>query len=185
VKAESAVKMAAVEKEKEQQEKQVEQDVRKEEVKQQQEVVQKAKADAQVEINTQNAAIQQEAKSKVVQGETQAKEDLGPMQKELDDLKSRTKLVKKQTKEMLVHGNTHFSQGLDKLTKLRDKHATELVDLSQDQKSVAAPSTEEDELNIPLVAGLAFTNLLTAGYAYTFYRSTKQMRNFHSSLMEF
>jgi len=148
--------------------------------------VAKATADAQIAIKKEETKIAQDVKGKVEAEKTEFTEDLAPLEKELDRWAKKTDLLKKQTKEMLTHGNDHFSQGLAKLSKLREAHSSEMTDFNKEaEKSVATATESEDPLNFPLILGLTFTNVLTAGYAYNFYRSTKQMRSFHSSLMEF
>jgi len=158
-------------------------DIKKQEQKVQKQTADKARADAQVEINKQGAQMEQEAKNKVSAEQTQAKEDYAPLKQKLKSWEDKTALLKKQTKEMLAHGNSHFSEGIDKLAKMREAHSKEVADFNKEQ-SVAA-LVDNEQLSLPLIFGLSFTNILTAGYAYSFYRSTKQMRNFHSSLMEF
>merc|ERR1711978_190186 len=125
-----------------------------------------------------------EVKQKVAAEQSEASEDLSPMEAEIAKTRKKTELVKKQTKEMLTHGNTHFSNGLGGLDKLRQKHGEEMADFGKEQ-SVQAIAFGEEQLNLPLITGLAFVNVLTAGFAYSYYRSTKQMRSFHSSLLEF
>merc|ERR1712039_245570 len=149
--------------------------------------VEAAAADAEKELEQQTAQKSQklqkeaaeekiatEVKNKVQAEKSEASEDLSPMEAEIAKTRKKTELVKKQTKEMLTHGNTHFSNGLGSLDKLRAKHGEEMADFGKEQ-SVQAIAFGEEQLNLPLITGLAFVNVLTAGFAYSYYRSTKQM----------
>jgi len=125
-------------------------------------------------------------KDKLKEEQSEAQEALDPLEAEISKIKQKTLLVKKQTKEMLKHGTGHAETGLEKLSDLTKGHDKELSDFSaKSSVEVAAAAFGEEELNLPLITGLAFVNVLTAGFAYSYYRSTKQMRSFHSSLLEF
>merc|ERR1712050_105208 len=99
----------------------------------QKEAAEKAKADAQVDIKAAEEKIATEVKQKVAAEKSEASEDLSPMEAEIAKTRKKTELVKKQTKEMLTHGNTHFSEGLDKLSKIRETHANQMADFSKEQ----------------------------------------------------
>jgi len=180
----AAKKMEAVQAAQDQAEKDLEAQTAKQSAKLQKEAAEKAKADAQVNIKQAEEKIATEIKAKVAQEKTEASEDLSPLEAEIEKWRKKTALVKRHTKEMLAHGHTHFSEGLDKLGKINEKHGEEMKDFGNEQ-SVQTVAYGEEQLNYPLIAGLAFVNVLTAGFAFSYYRSTKQMRNFHSSLLEF
>merc|ERR1712178_169555 len=144
----------------------------------QQEAAAKAKSDAAVEIKQAEGKIATEVKQKIQQEQVETKEDLSPIDKEIQKFKAKTKLVKSQTKEMIGHGNTHFTKGQQGLLELTQKHSSELDDFGKESQ-VATVASAEEPLNYPLITGLVFVNLLTAGFAYSYYRSTKQMRSFH------
>merc|ERR1712193_566080 len=107
---------------------------------------------------------------------SEEQEDLTPIREKIQKNKQKEKMVKGQIKEMVTHIHNHYNEGSGKLADLVKKHGVELDNFQGQEAQVATVASVEEPLNFPLISGLTFVNLLTAGFAYSYYRSTKQMR---------
>jgi len=136
------------------------------------------KATAEI-VKKESSVIKTEDKEEKKKEEAK-EETIKKLQKQLDDLKESKKKINDAIVGYVQKGADHLKEPIAAAAAAAPPAKKE-----DDKTKSVASSFSTEELNGPLIFGLLSANILTASFAFKFYKHSNNQKTFSSTLLEF